>query len=143
MAKRKKRAAQRRKGVSLAPVPQRVANRVTRGDMGPDTPAQRQGKVVEDVTHVDDNGEVKKSPNGMKRARRLSVAETYHRHGHLSKRQAEAAQRLLNAWECNFKSPPPSNGDTNASATPCVEPRCWRLEGKRCNQLLREVARGS
>lgn len=107
MGKRKRRT----KPVSLASLPRQVAKPVPRGDMGPDTPMQRQGKVIEDVTHIDDNGEVQKSPNGMKRARRLTVADTYHRRGHLTKRQAEAAQTLLNAWECNFKSPPPSNGD--------------------------------
>lgn len=106
MARRKKR--QKRK-VTLAQIPANVANRVTRGDMGPDTAAQRQGRVIEPVTFVDDDGNLKESPNNMRRARRIDVIESYHKRDRnpiLDGRQYKAAKALREAYEATKRSPP-------------------------------------
>jgi hypothetical protein len=109
MAKRKKRPAQRRKAVSLPAPPERVARPVTRGDMGPDTPLQGLGKVVEPVTFVDEDGKLKTSPNGMRRARRIDIIESYHRRDRnpiLDATQFKAAKMLREAYEATKKGPP-------------------------------------
>jgi len=106
---KRKRATHRRKAVSLATLPERVRNRTERGDLGPDTPLQRANKVTEDVTWVDDEGNLQKSPNGMKRARRIDLIESYHtrdRNPILDARQYKAAKMLREAYEATQKSPP-------------------------------------
>ncbi|WP_116082084.1 hypothetical protein [Tropicimonas sp. IMCC34011] len=76
-------------------------------DMGPNTAAQRHLKVVEPVEHFDERtGKKVTSPNGVKRARRCSMAEHYVRQGWLTERQGKAAQVLLNAWERNLRTAP-------------------------------------
>lgn len=46
------------------------------------------------------------NPNGVKRARRQSVAQWYLARGYLTRRQADAAHQLLTAWERNQRTPP-------------------------------------
>ena len=83
----------------------------TLADLGMKTPAAQAGAIIEDATWFDPDKGENVNPNGVKRARRLSVAETYERQGHLTKRQAEAAKTVLEAWEQNFRSPAPISGD--------------------------------
>lgn len=78
----------------------------TQWDTGPNTQAQRRMKVVEDATWTDPETGKEVNPNGVRRARRLSVCETYRRQGLLSKRQASAAEAVLFAWERNQRTPP-------------------------------------
>ena len=102
---RKKKPTQPRKAVSLATIPERVANRVPRGDMGATGQAMRHGLVVEPVVVVTDDGEVKESPNGMKRARRIDLVEMYGKKHILAQRQVMAAKVLRNAYENTLRSP--------------------------------------
>lgn len=110
MAKRrKKRATQRGKAVSLATLPEKVARPLTRGDMGPDTQLQRAGTVLEPVTFIMDDGTVKESPNGIKRLRRIDLVESYHRRDRnplLNARQYKAATAIRVAYEATMKSAP-------------------------------------
>lgn len=106
MGKAKNKRTQRRKDVSLATMPEKVANRVVRGDMGATGQAMRHGLVQEGVTHIDDEGNLQESPNSMKRMRRIDLVEMYARKGVLNQRQVSAAKRLTNAWEGTMKTPP-------------------------------------
>lgn len=109
MARSKKKRTQRRKAVSLATLPEQVANRVTHGDMGATGPAMRQGLISEPVTWVDDEGKLQKSPNNMRRARRIDLIESYHKRDRnpiLDDRQFKAAKMLREAYEATHRSPP-------------------------------------
>ena len=78
----------------------------TSWDTGPSTSAQNTLKIIEPVEQKDENTGKMVNPNGVKRARRLSVAEAYRKTGNLTARQASAADKLLKAWEKNHRSPP-------------------------------------
>lgn len=78
----------------------------TNWDTGPNTQAQQAGKVIEAADYIDPETGKRINPNGVKRARRLSVAAQYESRGLLTKRQANAAGVLLRAWEANQKGPP-------------------------------------
>ena len=78
----------------------------TTWDQGPDTPLQRSLKITEDVGRINPISGKMENPNEVRRTRRLSVAEYYQRNGILSQREAEAARKLLNAWERNQRRPP-------------------------------------
>lgn len=108
MARSKKKRKQRRQDISLATLPRKVANRVSRGDMGATGPAMRRGLVTEAVTYVDDQGNLKESPNNMRRARRVDLIESYHNreNAHIDERQLKAAKRLRESYEATMKSPP-------------------------------------
>lgn len=77
-----------------------------RWDMGTGTRAQRLGLVTEDADWVDPETGEKVNPNGVKRARRIDVAESYHKRGRLDDRQLKAAMALRGAYEATMKSPP-------------------------------------
>lgn len=93
----KKHKAGKRKGVSL-PKPE--------WDMGTGTQAQRAGLVIEDARWWDEERQKWVNPNGVKRARRVNLCETYHRKGWLTARQFSASEALVKAWEATMKSPP-------------------------------------
>lgn len=78
----------------------------TNWDTGPDTWAQSRMKVIEDATWTDPETGKEVNPNGVRRACRLSVCETYRRQHLLTKRQAAAAEAVLYAWERNQRTPP-------------------------------------
>lgn len=63
-------------------------------------------KIVEEAAETDPSTGKKVNPNGIKRTRRISVAEWYVRRGHLTKKQGDTAAKLLKAWERNHRSPP-------------------------------------
>lgn len=92
-----KRKTGKRKGVSLLK---------PEWDMGTGTQAQKAGLVVEDARWWDEDRQRWVNPNGVKRARRVNVCETYHRKGWLTKRQFSASEALVTAWEATQKSPP-------------------------------------
>ncbi len=106
---RKKSATKRRRDVSLATMPEKVANRITHGDMGAAGPAMRHRLVKEPVMFVDDTGKMRESPNNMRRARRIDMAESYHKldiNPLLNASQFKAAKQLREAFEATMKSPP-------------------------------------
>lgn len=70
----------------------------TEWDMGASGPANRVGIVVERVEEP--------NPNGVRRARRIDMAEVYYRRGVLTRRQYLAAMMLRTAYEQTGKSPP-------------------------------------
>jgi hypothetical protein len=103
MGKRNRRGRPRTKApVTLSAAPQ-AANR---WDMGTGTRTQKLGLVVEDADYIDPETGEKVNPNGVKRARRIDVAESYHKRGKLDDRQLRAAQALRGAYEATMKSPP-------------------------------------
>lgn len=75
-------------------------------DIGPDTPSQRAGKRIEDATYTDPETGEKRNPNGVKRARRVDVAESLHRQGYVSRRGLAAALRIREAFERTMQTPP-------------------------------------
>lgn len=75
-------------------------------DMGTGTAAQRAGLVIEDARWWDEDRQRWVNPNGVKRARRINLCETYHRKGWLTARQFSASEALVTAWEATMKSPP-------------------------------------
>jgi hypothetical protein len=93
-----------RKPVTLSAAPEAT----NRWDMGPDTPAQRAGKVIESADYIDPETGKRINPNNVKRARRIDLIETYHKRERpiLDTRQFRAAQLLRNAYEATQKSPP-------------------------------------
>ena len=94
MAKRKRK----KKAVSLA--------YPDKWDMGPDTAAQRCGKVIEDAKMWDADKGKYVNPNGVKRARRVDMCESYFNRGKITERQHNAALKLREAYEETMKSPP-------------------------------------
>ena len=77
-------------------------------DMGPATAVQMAGKVIENATWTDADGN-KVNPNGVKRARRMDLAENYYRRTNnqiLNERQFKAAQHLRNAYEGTQRTAP-------------------------------------
>lgn len=104
MAKRKLKKASRggyasrkRRTVTVASCP---------WDTGPDTAAQRAGKVIEDAEWTDPETGEKRNPNGVKRARRVDIAEMLHGKGYVSERGLKAAKFITEAFEQTQKSPP-------------------------------------
>ena len=75
-------------------------------DTGPNTAAQRAGKVIEAATWRDPETGKEVNPNGVKRSRRIDVVEMYARKGILDRRQLAAALALRCAYEGTYKSPP-------------------------------------
>ena len=91
-------------------------------DTGASGAANRVGMIVEDVGDVDpETGEVI-NPNKIRRVRRLSVAAMYLRAGHLTDRQAAAADVLLKAWEQKDRRPPAIN-EAKVDASPKADDR--------------------
>lgn len=78
----------------------------TTWDAGPDTPAARRMAIVEPAAEIDPATGSRINPNSVKRVRKISVCELYRRRGYLTKREADAADRLIKAWERNHRSPP-------------------------------------
>ena len=74
--------------------------------MGPDTAAQRCGKVIEDAKMWDAEKGEYVNPNGVKRARRVDMCSTYYKRGQINERQHNAAMKLREAYEATMKSPP-------------------------------------
>jgi hypothetical protein len=75
-------------------------------DLGPRTAAQDRLKVVEPVTQWDEAKQREvPNPNGVKRARRIDLAEYYFRKGRFDARQLAAAKALAQAWENTQRSP--------------------------------------
>ena len=105
MGKRLKRGTK----VVAAPSAQ-VSLLVTPWDLGPNTAAQRAGKVIEECGVVDPANGKLSNPNGVLRARRVDVLETYHRRGWLDARQFNVAEKLRNAWENTQRGPAPKLG---------------------------------
>jgi len=69
-------------------------------DLGPRTAAQDRLKVVEPVTQWDEAKQREvPNPNGVKRARRIDLAEYYFRKGRFDARQLAACKKLAEAWE--------------------------------------------
>lgn len=105
-------AAKRRKA-SQKPARRRKAphkpTTPTSWDMGPDTPAQRAGKVVEPASYADPDTGKEINPNGVKRLRRVDLVEVYYRRGWISKRGFAAADALRKAYEGTQRSPPAIN----------------------------------
>jgi hypothetical protein len=75
-------------------------------DMGPDTEAQRAGKVIEDARIWDADKERWVNPNGVKRARRIDLIESWANAGKVTERQLKAALALRVAYERTMRSPP-------------------------------------
>ncbi|WP_439140262.1 hypothetical protein [Roseicyclus sp.] len=75
-------------------------------DMGPDTEAQRAGKVIEDARIWDADKGVWVNPNGVKRARRIDLIESWANTGKVTERQFKAAQALRIAFERTMCSAP-------------------------------------
>ena len=102
LTRKGRRADKKPVTLSAAPPP------ANRWDMGPDTPAQRQGKVIEDADWIDPETGKRINPNGIKRARRIDLVETYHRRERpfLDARQYKAAVALRNAYEQTQRSAP-------------------------------------
>ncbi|WP_245941459.1 hypothetical protein [Cereibacter changlensis] len=87
-AKKKLKAADRLALVTLSRAP---------WDLGPLTPRQIAGKVIEPVTTVDPKTGKTSNPNGVIRTRRETWVERYLRKGKLSAAQANAAEQLAEA----------------------------------------------
>lgn len=77
----------------------------TTWDAGPNTAAQRAGRVVEDVTETDPATGKRVNPNAVKRARRIDMAESYHKQGLITERQMKAAIKLREAYEATMRGP--------------------------------------
>lgn len=80
-----------------------------RGDMGPDTTAQRAGRVIEAADWVDPETGERKNPNNVRRARRIDLVESYYRRSSnplINERQFRAAVALRNAFEATQRTPP-------------------------------------
>lgn len=77
----------------------------TTWDAGPNTAAQKAGKVVEDVTETDPTTGKRVNPNGVKRARRIDMIESYHKRGRVTDRQMRAALKLREAYEATLRGP--------------------------------------
>lgn len=90
-------AGRKRRAVTLANCP---------WDTGPDTAAQRAGKVIEDATYTDPETGEKRNPNGVKRARRIDLAEHLRNKGFVSERGLRAALLIRDAFERTMRSPP-------------------------------------
>lgn len=71
----------------------------TQWDHGQQTAAQNHLKVIEDAGEVDPKTGRRVNPNGVTRARRLSVIEDYFLAGKVTARQMEAGKAVLLAWE--------------------------------------------
>ena len=88
----------KKKDISLTSYPDRW-------DMGPDTPAQRYLKVIEDAKMWDAEKGKYVNPNNVKRARRGDMCSTYYKRGKITKRQHNAALKLREAYEATMLSP--------------------------------------
>lgn len=77
-----------------------------RWDMGPDTPAQRAGKVIEAADYVDPETGESKNPNNVRRARRVDMVEVYEKRGILDRRQVRAATILRTTYEATQRTAP-------------------------------------
>lgn len=75
-------------------------------DVGPNTPAQRAGKIIEDAKIWDAEKEQWVNPNGVRRARRIDLIEAWANQGTVTPRQLKAAMAIRFAWERTMKSPP-------------------------------------
>lgn len=79
-----------------------------RWDMGPTTVAQMAGKVIENAAWTDADGN-KVNPNGVKRARRIDLAESYHKRTNnqlLNERQFKAAVHIRDTFENTQRTAP-------------------------------------
>lgn len=79
--------------------------------MGPNTPAQAANRIIEDGGEINSATGKRENPNGIRRARRIDVIETYYRAGRLSPSQFQAAETLASAWENTQRSPSPKLGE--------------------------------
>lgn len=102
----KKQKKRKEKRVSLAPMPAAIANTEGRWDRGPNTKAQRAGKVVEDAEYFDEMTGEKVNPNGVKRLRKIDLVEHYARKGIIDRRQMLAGIHLRNAFEGTQRTAP-------------------------------------
>lgn len=103
MAKKKKRKLQQgtrdyatpRDKVTLQGMNGPVA--ASQWDMGPSTALQQRNKVIEQVTLIDDDGNIKPNPNNVKRSRRVDVIEKYENERYLTIEQAWVAREMREA----------------------------------------------
>lgn len=103
----KKQKKRKEKRVSLAPMPAAIANHQgRRWDRGPNTQAQRAGKVVEDAEYFDEETGEKVNPNGVKRLRKIDLVEHYARKGVIDRRQMLAGITLRSAFEGTQRTAP-------------------------------------
>lgn len=75
-------------------------------DMGQNTLAQNYMTVTEERGETDPKTGKKSNPNGVKGKRRISVVELYHRQDHITAKQLQAAEALMNAYERTLRTPP-------------------------------------
>lgn len=75
-------------------------------DTGPNTAAQRAGKVLEDATYTNEDTGEKVNPNNVRRARRIDVAESLRNRGKISDGGFKAASKLREVWEGTMRRPP-------------------------------------
>lgn len=81
--------------------PSMTKARSSQWDMGPDTAAQKAGRIIEPADYVDEETGEKVNPNGVRRARRIDLVESYHKRDRnpiLDKRQFMAATSLREAY---------------------------------------------
>jgi len=83
-----------------------VAKGGSNWDLGATGPANRAGLMIEDATWTDPETGEKKNPNGVKRARRIDMVESYFCRGVLDYRQYTAATALRNTFEATQRSAP-------------------------------------
>ncbi|APX88657.1 hypothetical protein BV394_02020 [Brevirhabdus pacifica] len=78
----------------------------TTWDAGPDTAAQRAGRIIEDVTETDPETGKRVNPNGIKRARRIDLIEHYRIIGVITQAEFTALMALRMAYEKTQRGPP-------------------------------------
>ena len=61
---------------------------------------------IEDAAYTDPETGKKENPNGVKRARRIDLVESYHKRGKITERQLKAAQALRLAYEGTMRTAP-------------------------------------
>ncbi len=107
MAKKHKKRLKRQSRVALARRKPRAATVAPcPWDLGPTTAAQQAGKITEEATYTDPETGEKLNPNGVKRARRIDVAEFYFNKGYISESGWKAARAIREAWEATMQSQP-------------------------------------
>ena len=133
-AARKKRRPNRRfsrkatpaSAVTLAPPPW------AEWDKGAKGTANRDRLVEEDAVEFDHaTGRPKKNVNGVRRMRRETWVEIYHRQGKLTKPQAAAADRLYAAWAGNVARDPIAALGGTVDGSKCDDPMVTALDRKR------------
>jgi len=133
-AARKKRRPNRRfsykaaprSSVTVAPAPWAEWDKGARGT------ANRERLVEEDAVEFDHaTGKPKKNVNGVRRMRRETWIEIYHKQGKLTKSQAAAADRLYAAYAGHVARDPIAALGGTVDGDTCDEPMVTRLDRQR------------